>query len=120
MTYKYFSSKELACSCGNCETQMDSEFMADLVQLREHCAFPFVITSAFRCDEHNTKVGGYPSSYHLQGRAVDIQVFGDKAHKILSLARRYGMMGIGVSQKGDFSTRFLHLDNRPTGSLWSY
>ena len=94
--------------------------MIDLNDLREHCAFPFIVSSAYRCEDHNKDVGGYPGSYHLKGRAVDILVYGDNAHKLLSLARRYGFMGIGVSQKGDFTKRFLHLDNRPNGSVWSY
>lgn len=120
MDYEYFSESELACKCGECETKMDSVFMRNLIELREHCGFPFVITSAYRCENHNEDVGGYPSSYHTQGRAVDIHVYGDDASKLLSLARRYGFKGVGVSAKGDFSGRFIHLDNREDGAVWSY
>ena len=92
----YFSEKELACKCDGCETKMDSEFMERLIELREHCGFPFKLTSAYRCDKHNTDVGGYPGSYHVKGRAVDIQVYGENASKLLSLVRREGFRGIGI------------------------
>ena len=120
MEYKYFSEKELACNCGNCEARMDTEFMERLAELREHCDFPFKLTSAYRCEKYNREVGGYPSSYHTKGRAVDIQVYGDRASKLLSLARRYGFKGVGVSAKGDFSKRFIHLDDREHAAVWSY
>ncbi len=116
----YFTDKEMSCKCGRCDAKMDSEFMVDLVSLRTHCAFPFIITSAVRCEQHNEKIGGYHGSYHLKGRAVDIKVSGDRAHKLLSLLRRYGFMGVGVSQKGDFNGRFIHIDNRPSPAVWSY
>jgi len=111
--WDHFPANELRCSCGKCETKMDPVFMEHLVMLREHADFPFVLTSAYRCADHNAKVGGYPSSRHLSGQAVDILCYGDNAHKLLALARRYNMNGIGVSQKGD-------LDGRDNAMVWSY
>jgi len=120
MDYKYFLEKELACSCDKCTTEMDAEFMERLISLREHCDFPFKLTSAYRCEKHNKDVGGYPGSYHVKGRAVDIQVYGAKAHKLLSLVRRYGFMGVGISAKGNNSQRFIHIDDREHAAVWSY
>ena len=61
---------------------------------------------------------------HASGRAVDIGVRGDRALKVIEVALKHGMTGIGVNQKG--GSRFIHLDDleasgkfhRPT--IWSY
>ena len=40
--------------------------------LRSAMGFPIIISSGFRCPELNEAVGGAKNSYHLQGRAADI------------------------------------------------
>lgn len=47
-----------------------------LVNLRNKVGFPLHITSAFRSAEVNKLVGGSPTSKHLEGLAVDIQIAG--------------------------------------------
>lgn len=126
MEYKYFTEKELRCPC--CDVNgIHPSFMHKLELLREACDFPFVITSAYRCPDHNKYVGGAERSPHLVGMAADILVYGKKAHKLLSLAPQFGFTGIGISQKGDRSTRFIHLDNIPRNDpsvprpwIWTY
>ena len=114
-----FTEKELACPCcGKCN--MDEEFMSEAVEMREHSGFPWVITSAYRCEKHNKKVGGYPSSRHLAGEALDILAHSSQSFILLSLARRYNILGLGISQKGDFNQRFIHLDGRSKPAVWSY
>jgi len=123
MSWDHFTEAELSCHGHDCcggESKMDPVFMEQLVMLREHADFPFVVTSAYRCEKHNTEIGGYKTSRHVEGKAVDILCYGDNAHKLLALARRYNMNGIGVSQRSDFGTRFLHLDGRDKSSVWSY
>ena len=98
---------------------MSSDFMSKLTALREKCNFPFIITSAFRCEKHNEKIGGATKSAHIYGRAVDISVKHKDAMIILTHATKYGMTGIGVSQKGN--GRFIHLDDYHHHiKLWSY
>ncbi len=43
-----------------------------LERVRVFCGFPIRINSAFRSPEVNHAVGGSSTSYHLEGRAVDI------------------------------------------------
>ncbi len=117
---KYFTDEELACKCGKCDTKMSPELITQLIALREHAAFPFIITSAARCNEYNKKVGGYPKSRHLKGKAVDIKVNSNRTYELLGLLKRYGFNGVGVSQKGDFSKRFIHVDMRDSTAVWSY
>ena len=97
--------------------------MTVLDNLRWSYNHPIYLNSAYRCREHNKAVGGVDSSPHTKGIAVDIRCSGQDAHRILSLAARFGFTGIGVSQKGDHSKRFIHLDidggeTRPW--VWSY
>lgn len=93
---------------------MDEEFLEKLDLLREHCGFPFRITSGFRTVEQNKKDGGADKSAHLLGRAADIACNAQEAYTILKLAPQYGFFGIGISQK---NSRFVHLDDIAMGEI---
>lgn len=102
----HFTSEEMACPhCKVCATQ--PAFMAKLEQLRVTYGKPLIITSGYRCPEHNKKVGGAPNSYHLYGKAADIAV-PNKAerYKLVKIAMELGFGGIEVSPK------HIHIDNR--------
>lgn len=125
--YKYFTPNELKCKCEKCGStgsEMDAELMGKIELLRDKCAFPFVVTSAYRCPAHNDKVSSTGlSGVHTTGLAIDIAVRGVRAHKFLEEAFKIGFSGIGVAQKGE--SRFIHLDDanetdhlRPW--VWSY
>lgn len=120
--WEYFTDKELFCPCGECDGEMKPSFMVRLVEMRKALNFPFPVSSAFRCKQHNADVGGVKNSYHLLGRAVDISVTHDHAYTIIANAKKYGFYGVGVSQKG--YKRFIHLDDRYSDgrkvSLFSY
>ena len=123
--WKFFSENELKCK-GTGELDMDEEFMEKLVAIREKLSAPMTITSAYRDPEHNDRVGGSKSSAHIEGKAVDIACYGEKAFKIVELALAEGFTGIGVKQKGAHGARFIHLDTMEVGPLvprpwiWSY
>ena len=122
---KNFSSKELSCShCG--ENKFDQKTLDALQELREAIGKPIKLSSAYRCPEHNDKVSGSgKSGPHTTGCAVDILCSGKEAHEILTFAmiRSSIWKGIGVSQRGEHSSRFLHLDTLETDMrpwVWSY
>lgn len=103
---------------------MSPDFMAKLVALRVFLDFPFPLSSAFRCPEHNNRVSstGFDGP-HTTGRSVDIAVSGNQAYEILANAPRFGFTGIGVHQRG--GNRFIHLDDLqapdfPRPWVWSY
>ena len=64
------------------------------------------------------------------GRAVDLQISVADALRLIEVAKKYGMTGIGVNQRGPAGKRFIHLDNlgisytKLTGGprpwIWSY
>jgi zinc D-Ala-D-Ala carboxypeptidase len=127
---KHFRPAEFACRCGLCNydgSQMDMAFMLALDALRDSCGFPFIVNSGYRCPTHNFKVStSGPKGPHTTGRAADIRVYGGHAARLVAAARRFGMTGIGVQQKGPQGARFIHLDDlpeapeQPRPTIWSY
>lgn len=101
--------------------------MRKVEALRTLCGFPFPITSAYRCPDHNAKVSSTGrTGPHTTGRAIDIGVRGEQAFKLVQLALQYGttFTGIGLQQKGQ--GRFVHLDDLPNAqgqprpTVWTY
>ena len=123
--YKYFSDKELSCHgvdcCGGL-ADMNHVFMIKLLAMRRELGFPFYITSAYRCPQHNSRISSTgDTGPHTTGQAVDILCMGHNAYRLIESALRHGMTGIGIKQKGP--QRFIHVDDitgpvRPW--IWSY
>jgi uncharacterized protein YcbK (DUF882 family) len=105
---------------------MDEAFVQKLDALRELLGHPLVISSGYRCPEHNRVVSTTGlDGPHTTGLAADLRCYGAEAWKLLSGAMRLEFRGIGVSQRsGDVGARFIHLDMMPAGELrprvWSY
>ena len=85
---KYFSIEELTFSSTALKYNIDNtptpeivEHLKELIdvldELREFYGHPIYISSGFRCEELNKKVGGSKQSAHMTGYAVDMQVKGD-------------------------------------------
>ncbi len=108
---KNFTKKEAVCPCCGYLVE-DQRFIKKLQALRDELALPMKINSWFRCINHNDKKKGKKSSYHLQGRAVDIKC-GNSIYRrrIIALGIKYGFGGIGIYKS------FIHLDNRDTAEL---
>jgi zinc D-Ala-D-Ala carboxypeptidase len=105
---------------------MKQEFLTKLQELRDVYNAPMILSSAYRCGNHNNTVSssGY-NGPHTTGRAVDILVSGKNAHKLVGLAFSLGFTGIGLSQKGEHRKRFIHLDDLWEGKgprpwIWTY
>ena len=49
--FKYFSRDEFVCQATG-ENEIEDELIFALDELREHCGFPFVITSGYRSPDH--------------------------------------------------------------------
>ena len=125
MNWIYFTEQELACK-GTDECDMHPEFMDKLIAVREDYNEPMIITSGYRHLAYNDTIGGAKNSPHLYGRAVDIKVAGGDALRLIKMALRHGMTGVGVKQRGDHDRRFIHLDDMPQSDthprpwIWSY
>ena len=118
----YFSEDELRCRCGCGEYKFNPQTLDRLNALRGKLHFSMTVSSGYRCEAYNERMG-YTQT-HATGQAVDIKISHEKAYRLLAIAPIYGFTGIGINQKG--SDRFIHLDdlpeelNRPRPHIWSY
>jgi uncharacterized protein YcbK (DUF882 family) len=128
---KHFSRDELKCSFApDAPVLMDAFFMEKLEELREEWGRPMRLSSAYRTED-NPRERSKPLKYdhlgnplpkggmHARGRACDVLVAGADAVELLRLAVKY-FNGIGINQKGEWSQRFIHLDDRTNPAMWSY
>ena len=128
---KNFTTDEMHCQCnyGCGQDEMDDEFMRMLQELRDEAGFAFRISSARRCELHNSDI----SSHHLKkgihtfGKAVDILTGHVSTTKVLELikqAQNIGFTGLGLNLRGDRKGRFIHIDNRDSDfsapAVWTY
>lgn len=108
-----FKPKEVACKhCGELwegDKPMPKWFhesMEALQYLRDLWGKPIIINSGHRCAEHNTEVGGAPSSQHLR-IAFDCRIAKEDQREFKELAEEAGFRGIG------YYSNFIHIDMGP-------
>jgi len=111
----YFSAKEQSCNC--CEGgSLDERFLERLNRARRIADIPFKVNRAFSCVTHNRKIGGSPTSSHLDGLAVDIHCTSSiKRFIIMDALIKSGITRIGVYDN------FIHADydlSKPQKVIW--
>lgn len=113
---KYFWESEFKCKCGKCQLipGMSPVLIERLDKMREEYGQPIIVTSGFRCKDHNKRVGGSPRSQHLYGRAADIT--GEDLDRLYELAERY-FDSIGDGRENGL---FIHVDTRKGKRRWMY
>lgn len=114
-----FQYKEFDChGSGCCSTTIIDEKLVEYVQrIRDHFGKPVTITSPYRCEVHNRRVGGATKSYHMQGKAADIVVQGVSSREVAKYAESIGILGIGLYETSA-DGYFTHIDTRTTKSFW--
>ena len=71
MSWENFNLDEFACR--HCGKNLISHNLVDRLQsLRTELAFPFVITSGYRCLEHPNEINKSKPGTHAMGLAVDV------------------------------------------------
>ena len=113
---KNFRLSEFRCKCGCGKLLHDDKLSAYLQQIRSHFGVPVHITSGYRCETHNKKVGGVTGSRHTKGQAADFWVEGVKPAEVAKYAECIGVKGIGLYEAGDGN--FVHIDTRTSKSFW--
>jgi len=98
---QYFSAGELG-AWWNLEA--DLIFRADT--MRRQLGVPLIVTSAWRDIAGNQAAGGVENSYHLEGRALDLQPRGANIYSAYLAAEAAGFSGIGVYDS------HVHVDTR--------
>ena len=107
---------------------MNSNFVGLLNQIREDFGKPMAISSGYRCENHPAERKKDSPGSHSTGWAADVAVQGADAQRLIEVALKHGITGLGVNQKGSVG-RFIHLDQVPPGgahkpfarpTVWSY
>ena len=114
-----FKSTEFDCHGEGCcsSTLVDSKLVDYLQDIRDHFGKPLNVSSAYRCDKHNKRVGGATGSRHKKGEAADIYINGIEPKEIAKYAESIGILGIGLYET-DKDGYFVHIDTRSTKSFW--
>ena len=131
LTYKFddqtqlsphFNAREFRCQCGQPhETLIASELIDKLEALYTalNCS-KIIVTSGYRCPEHDKAVGGTSSGQHTKGTAADVCCYGQDGQPISSKticckAQDLGFTGIANITS---SYQYTHLDVRPSGKWY--
>ena len=131
LTYKFddqtqlsphFNAREFRCSCGKShETLIASQLVDKLEALYTalNCS-KIIVTSGYRCPEHDKAVGGTSSGQHTKGTAADVCCYGQDGQPISSKtvcckAQDLGFTGIANITS---SYQYTHLDVRTSGKWY--
>ena len=112
-TGPHFSEAELACH--HCGVNECTQALVDALEaFRAVAGKPVVVSSAYRCPQHNADSGGAGKSEHVEGLAADIRVNGMTATELEAAARKiHAIRGIGRNDH----QQYIHVDVRPTHTL---
>ena len=131
LTYKFddqtqlsphFNAREFRCSCGKShETLIASELVDKLEALYTalNCS-KIIVTSGYRCPEHDKAVGGTSSGQHTKGTAADVCCYGQDGQPISSktVCCKAQDLGFGGIANITSSYQYTHLDVRTSGKWY--
>ena len=120
-----FSKSEFNCKCG-CEMPNDvldniKLLAIQLQTIREYVGQPIKINSAYRCELHNSIIGGVKTSQHILGKASDITINTFTPDEVVDVIENLlvnEMLGsFYIGGLGRYNT-FTHLDIRSYKARW--
>ena len=104
--WQYFTPEEKTGSQGTI-ADLKPDFVDKMDIGRKESGIPWVITSGYRTPEHNSLIGGSPTSGHLTRDSVDVRARNwVEVGKIVDGARKAGITGITVYRE----SKHVHLD----------
>ena len=120
---KNFKIQEFECK-GGCDMPLEVyeniiKLASQLQFLRDYTGRPITINSAYRCPEHNAKVGGSKTSQHLLGKAADITIQSLKPAEVFVLIEELIDMGHMLQGGLGLYDTFVHYDIRKTKARWN-
>ena len=118
----HFNAREFRCSCGKShETLLASELVDKLEALYTalNCS-KIIVTSGYRCSEHDKAVGGTSSGQHTKGTAADVCCYGQDGQPISSktVCCKAQDLGFGGIANITSSYQYTHLDVRTSGKWY--
>lgn len=117
----HFNAQEFKCQCGKShDILIDSGLIDKLERLYTalNCS-KIIVTSGYRCPEHDKAVGGTSSGQHTKGTAADVCCYGQDGQPISSktVCCKAQDLGFGGIANITSSYQYTHLDVR-TGYRW--
>lgn len=110
---EHFQDNEFFCHCCKKSVDIDKRLLAGLEKLRAMIGRPIYINSGYRCEKHNSEIGGASKSYHLKGMAADISVKGMNSQELFSYCETIDEFGgLGLYQT------WVHVDTREKKTAW--
>lgn len=110
----HFRVREFRCRDGSDTILIDDRLIRLLEQIRVWAGNAVTVTSAYRTDSHNRRVGGAADSYHVRGQAADIVVAGKTPEAVAKFAQALGAHGVGLYT----AQKFVHVDTRTGNYYW--
>ena len=117
MEFNHFDIKDFYCKCGREHEQIVDERLVLLLDIaRGYAEIPFIVSSGYRCEEHNRDIGGVSDSAHLKGKAADIKVEGSRSRFLILRS----LIRVGFKRIGVYDT-YIHVDideSKSTKVVW--
>ena len=118
----HFNAREFRCSCGGShETLISSELVDKLESLYTalNCS-KIIVTSGYRCPDHDKAVGGTSSGQHTKGTAADVCCYGQDGQPISSKAVCCKAQDVGFTGIANITSsyQYTHLDVRTSGKWY--
>ena len=118
----HFNVREFRCQCGQPhETLIASELIDKLEALYTalNCS-KIIVTSGYRCPEHDKAVGGTSSGQHTKGTAADVCCYGQDGQPISSKTVCCKAQDLGFTGIANITAayQYTHLDVRTSGKWY--
>lgn len=119
---EHFSASEFRCKCGKShEFKVDDSLVSNLEKLfsKLDCS-KIIVTSGYRCVQHDKNVGGSGSGQHVEGTAADICCYGQDGNPISSKLVCCTAQDIGFKGIANINTsyQYTHVDMRVNGKWY--
>lgn len=111
---EHFKLWEFRCKDGTDSVKFDWFTVNALEAARQFFGKAIHITSAYRTQSYNSKIGGAYGSLHTTGQAVDCYISGQSPSLLAKFFEVYGVKGIGCY----YDDSFVHVDSRASKFLW--
>lgn len=114
-----FKVSEFSCHGNGCcsTVKIDEKLVEYLQKIREHFDKPITVSSGYRCEKHNKRIGGATASRHMKGMAADIVVKDVPPAEVAKYAESIGVKGIGLYETNK-DGHFVHIDTRTEKYFW--
>ena len=97
--------------CRHCGENKIQQVVLELCQkIRDFVGRPIIITSGYRCPEHNRKIGGVPNSSHVKGLSANLKCSIGAEALYIAIQSLYDLGEIQELKSCYYKKTFVHVD----------